>query len=121
MAGRGHAARMRVLLPMLAALLALVLVPAPAQAHDCDVDNVACLVQCPVHAVQSGDTCGVNEFDLPSLEPCAAGEVGVLVAFEGRSVRLCLALDVRPEPCPPGQTGVIVVVNGRATTACADL
>ena len=109
---------MRLLL--VSALLALAFVPTPAQAHDCDVTDHRCFTACVVHQVTTSDACVVNT-PLPSLEPCGADEVGVIVGLDERSARVCAPrLDVDTASCPSGETGIIVLVEGRPVTVCAD-
>lgn len=111
---------MRTALASVAALLALALVPAPVQAHDCQWDDVRCVTQCIPHSVTSGDTCGVD-LPPPTVSPCAADEVGAVVVFDGRMARVCVPLfDVGTAPCPPGWTGIVVLVDGRPVTACVN-
>ena len=113
---------MKLLLPVAFLLSAVALLPAPAQAHLCHLDDPVCVAQCIVHAETGGDPCSVRALDPPGFEPCPSGEAGVVATVGGRTVRACAGVPtVTAGSCAPGETGIVVYVDNRPVTLCASL
>lgn len=104
---------MRALILVSTLLLALLALPAPAQANPCYLDDAPCMVDCLEHT-----PCGVYNPN-PTLVPCAAGKTGVGVDTGDRTVNACVAVPtVTLASCPGNGLGVVVIVNGNPTPVC---